>query len=93
MGLGQDTTVYTSTGQPLPSGTFGPSPVSTSDLQSQVSTLQDQLSATGDVVSGILSGQYTGTTPGLPSSSSSSTTMYLLIAVVGIMALVGMAKK
>ena len=87
-GLGQDT--------PAPSTypvAAGPPEVSPSDLQAQVTALQGQTSATADVVASILaSSPSVQTTAGIATSSSNST-MYVLLALVAAVAIMGAVKS
>ena len=56
-----------------------------------LTAIQQQLTATADVVNGILSGQYTGSAPGLAKSTNTAP-IYLLLALVGIVAFMGAAQ-
>ena len=88
-GLGQDTPT---------SSTYlvaaGPQPVSTSDLQAQLNALQQQSGATADVVSGILaSSPSVQTTAGIATAAPTNTTMYVLLALVAAVAVMGAMKS
>ena len=62
-------------------------------VPADLTQLQQQVSATADVVSGILSGQYSGTTPGLAApSSSSSLPMLLMIGGLGLVLVMAMGR-
>jgi len=87
-GLGQD--VPTGSTYPVAAG---PPVVSTSELQSQLSALQDQQNATSDVLSSILSSSPSvQTSPTDVTGTPSNSTVYVLVGIVAIMAVIGMAK-
>jgi hypothetical protein len=85
-GLGQDA------GDVFAPGSIVSSSPPVSDLQSQVNALQGQVNATSDVVGSILASSPAVQTSPTDVTSASNTTVYVLIAIVGIMAVIGMSK-